>query len=294
MATSIKRKIDYYKITAQGGDNGLFGEKLAEIVSNIAPVDREVDYHGSKANFHASLDEDGYIRGCIHQLRFSSPTKRKVGDTNTKLVDLEQNEGINEQTYFIYCPETSYICMEYNYHGPKIGMLINIVNGLYKKHLESNPVRSSYELVRRGGTIKKAYESHDIRSVVVKPVDPITAGLDEDADYPAVVQQFKPPKGTRMVFKLSAREKGTRLMSGDQFKSEVLRSEQDLEYYAKLEVNMFDDETGRTVAYDLVKDKLQDEISVQLVGESNAVNPESISRILTERIEYLKENYDIG
>lgn len=294
MATSIKRKIDYFKITADGGDKGLFGEKLAEIVSNIAPVDREVDYHGSKANFHASLDEDGYIRGCLHQLRFSSPTKRKIGDTNTKLVDLEQNEGINEQTYFIYCPKTSYICMEYNYHGPKIGMLLNIVNALHKKEIEPKARRSSYSLVRRGGTIKKAYESHDIRSITVKPVDPITAGVNEDADYPSVVQQFKPPKNARMVFKLSAKEKGTRLMSGDEFKSDVLRNEQDLEFYAKLEVSLFDDETGRTVAYDLVKDKLQDEVSVQLVGDSNAVNPESISRILTERIEYLKENYDIG
>lgn len=294
MATSIKRKFDYYRITAEGGDNGRFGEKLGEIISNIAPADREVDYHGNKANLHVTIDEDGYVRGCIHQLRFSSPTKRKVGNTDTKLVDLEQDEGINEQTYFIYCPKTSYICMEYNYHGPKIGMLINIVNGLYKKHIDNKAVRSSYELVKRGGTIKKVYESHDIRAVVIKPVDPLTTGLSDDADYPEVIQEFKPPKGVKLEVKMSARERRTRLMSGDEFKQKVLPSDQDLELYAKLDVTVFDDETGRTVAYDLVKDKLQDEISVQLVSDSNAVNPDSITRILTERIEYLKENYHVN
>jgi hypothetical protein len=291
---TTERKIDYFKITATGGDNGLFGHKLIEINEKVSESDRETDYFNSKVNFFLleSKAGDKKIRGIVQQLRQEAPSIREIGHTKSTPVPLKDTEGIDEQTHFIYNPVTSLIAIEYNYHGPKIGLLVNVVNRLYRDHLEPKGERSSYMFIQQGDARKKVSESHEVRSIIARPVDPMTMGeMNEDVDLPAAIKLFKPQENVKVEFKLTARQKGSRLMTGGNFVHDYLPNEQDIRLYDKLEVNAFDEETGKVIPYDLIKDKLQHKATVELTPGTKQIDTNSIVSIIEQRIIEVEQNY---
>jgi hypothetical protein len=293
--TTTTRTLQYFNVTAfPGGDHGLFGVKLSEIIKQVTPEDREYDYVGTSVNIELinSEKEDKYIRGTVQQMRSSAPSKRRRGHTESTPIALNDDEGIDEKTHFIYCPDTSLLCIEYNYHGPKVGLLTSVVNGLYKEHIEKTEKRNSYEYIQTRQAVKKVTEQREIRSVVAKLIDPKTTGhLSDDLDLPDVFKEFKAPKHTSVEITLKSDVRGGVALTMDAFKKMFLRNKGDLEHYDKLKVKVNDDETGKPIEYDLVHDKLEDSIIVNFTPGTSEVDTKNIIKIMEEHIAKAKEQY---
>lgn len=283
-----------------GGDKGHFGEKLNSIIENLTAEQREHDYQGSSVNLEIikpqpkkeGEKQDKYIRGTVRQLRSVAPSVRERGKMNTTPVNLKDNEGIDEKTHFIYCPETSLVCIEYNYHGPKIGLLTYLVNSLYKENIAPKAKRSGYEYIKAQEAVSKVEKTTEVRSVVAQMVDPQTTGnLNSDLDLPAVFKAFKPPKHTKLEFVIKPQKQGAAAMLTADFKKWFLRKKSDLEYFDKLQVKITDDETGKPAVYDLVKDKLQDEVIAQFTPGTSEINTPQMMKLMEEHITKAKAEY---
>jgi len=303
--TTIERRLEYFNVTAfPRGDNGLFGEKLKAIIDNVEPSDREYPYHATSVNISLvpvkatkedakdSTDEPEYIRGYVQQLRTTAPSKRRMGTNTSSPIQLNDDEGIDEKTHFVYCPKTSVICVEYNYHGPKIGLLIGVVNGLYKEKIDKKAVRNSHEYIQTKKAVDKIIQKKRVKSVTAKLIDPKTTGnMSGELDLPDVFKEFKAPEHTVVEVTLKSDVKGGFALTGDAFKSLFLRNKQDVNLYGKLKVVAEDDETGKPVEYDLIKDKLNDDIKVALVAGTKEVDTNSILPIMEEHVTRAKKTY---
>lgn len=292
--TTTERTLHYFNITATGGDKGLFGKKLSGLSSDVTDKDREYAYRGSWVNFELvpkaeDEEDDGRIRGIIKQLRTIAPSKRTLGDVTSTPVDLGDDEGIDEATHFIYDTKKSLLSIEYNYHGPKVGLLIHMVNAMYKEKIDKKAIRSGFMYVQTERAVDKVVERQFVRSVIAKPVDPLTVGgLSDDLDLPAVFDAFEPPKETRIEVKLTAQERGGMALKISEFKRLFLRDKSDLQYYDKLNVSILD-ESGKTVEYDLIKDKLQDDIIVDLVSGTTQIDSVDILKKMNTRMNVIKK-----
>jgi hypothetical protein len=283
----IQRRIEYFKITAKGGDNGLFGDKLKQLSSQLSSHDREFEHFDSSVNFNLIDSDDGLIRGAVFQSRSTAPSKRKMGAITTTPVELDDDEGIDEKTHFIYCPERSYVCIEYNYHGPKLPLIVRMINKLYSKHIDKDAVRSGYSYIQAGNAVDMVINhSERVRSVQAKLVNPKTvAPMNEQPDLPDVFDSFKPPKETVVEVKIKGAQRGSTAMSISKFKSFILRNRDDLQYYDTLKVEAVD-ETGKTVPYDLIKDKMADTVTVPYSDGTKEIS----SAVIFEKMDSLFED----
>lgn len=289
--TTIKRTLHYFNITATGGDKGLFGGKLTKLFDEVASKDREYFYRGTWVNFELIErdNDDGKIRGVIKQLRTAAPSKRTLGNTATTPIDLEEDEGIDESTHFIYDTSKSLLSIEYNYHGPKVGLLVHMVNSMFKDAIDKKAKRSGYMYVQTERAVDKVVERQFVRSVIAKPVDPMTVGgLSDDLNLPDVFKAFEPPKESRIEVKLTAQERGGMALKMTEFKRLFLRNKEDLQYYDKLNVAI-QDESGKTVEYDLIKDKLQDDIVVELLPGTNQLDTSDIMTKMNTKMNTVKK-----
>ena len=290
---TIDRKLHYFKITATGGDRGLFGEKLTRIFDEVASSDREYSYRGTWVNLELieRNNNDSKIRGIIKQLRTTAPSKRTFGVTTTTPIHLEEDEGIDESTHFIYDKSTSLLSIEYNYHGPKVGLLVHMVNTIFKDKIDKESRRSGYMYIQAGHALNRVMKKQFVRSVIAKPIDPITVGvLSSDVSLPRVFEEFKPPKESRIEVRLMAQQRGGMALKINDFKRLFLRNKEDLQYYDKLNVAI-QDESGKTVEYNLVEDKLQDEIVVNLILGTKQIDTNDIMIKKNTKMDAIKKEY---
>lgn len=287
---SVDRRIEYYQISnSKGVDNGSYGNKLTELCTQLQILQREFPYNGTSVNFEIlNTAQNGELTGVFTQNRTTAPTKRRKGSIKTTSVDLQSEEGICEKTYFIYDPNTSLMAVEYNYHGPKIGLMIHGINKLYKKEIDSSATRSTYVFVRGDDSVAKVSQHHRVRAVVARLHDPATMGeTKESLDFPEACKQFAPPPGGQIDIKVKSKFRATPVYSMSEFLKKYLRKESDLNYYEKFNVEVEDDQTGKPIAYDLLKDKLQDKIVVMLVDGTNELDQSDIIVKMTERFQVI-------
>jgi hypothetical protein len=286
--TTIKRTLNYFNITAfPGGDKGLFGEKLKTLCESLDALERETDYRGRGVRFDIeSVSDNGIIKGTFQQLRENAPSIRKAGQENSKPILLEDDEGVNEKTHFMYDPVTSRICVENNYHGPKIGLMVNVINSMYKTHVDNKERRNSFEFIQTKKAIKKIKELYNVRSVVARYTDPYSVDISPDSkEAPDVFKEFSAPQHSRLEIKLTSTVKGGVVMKTVEFFNKFLKEEKQLQLYEKLQVNVEDDETGKPRVFDLVKDQLHEEIIAPLTQGTREVNSTAIFEIMEEKFE---------
>ena len=80
-------------------------------------------------------------------------------------------------------------------------------------------------------------------------------------------------------------------MSGGAFISDYVPSDQDVQLYDKLEVNAVNEETGKVIVYDLVKDKLQDSVTVGFIPGTKQIETTNLITYMEQRIIEVQHNY---
>jgi hypothetical protein len=287
-------RFDYYEVTAEGGDNGLFKDKITSIVANVAERDREIQIGTSLYNFNAVVDEQAkLIVGNIRDLRYIVPSKGKAGTNKTEPITLAENEGISEKTYFVYNYEKNKLAIHYNYHGPKIANLFSIINKLYKERimLDIIPrpefVRSSYRPYILGSEVALALASNHITCIVAKTKKPVEGGeIDEDADFPELVSAYGLPLNITKELILKDRHGGL-----SAFFQKFLRRNEDIEYYDKFQVNMMNPQTDKVDQYDLISNKLKHVVEVALKENSREIDSDSAVVAIRDSLASMVEKY---
>lgn len=292
-SVSVDRKLQYFRITAYPGkDGGLFGEKFTSVCKDIPEDAREYDYQGTQVNLELYEDgsNDGLVRGIVQQIRDNAPSKRKRGHNTTSVIDLEEDEGINEKTHFIYDPATSIICVEHNYHGPKIGLIVRVVDGLYKQVEKGSP-RVSYEFIQTEQAIKRLQQVHNVRSVVARFTDPATmVGGTDELDLPEVLDEFKAGKNVKLEVKASSTVRGGVIMQTVDFFKKYLPQPRSVQVYDKLVVTAEDD-TGKPFVIDLVHDKLEEKIIAPFKENTREVDSSLIFGQMAENFAKVGKQY---
>lgn len=289
---SAEKTVHFFKITADGGDNGLFGDKLLEIAKQIKPESRETDYKGDHVNFdiESRSSSDGLVYGSFFQSREDTPSKRKEGEVTRSPIPLDDDENINETTHFVYSPQSSYIAVEWNFHGPKIGLITWVVNHLYKS-IDKDVSRNGWMYIRSGNAYGEVMKHENIRSVTASLKDPSELeGLSLNAQMPEVRNQMMNISDAKLELSLRSRRPGGIVMQLQGLKSRFLPNQQSIGLYDKLKVEV-EDRTGKAVEFDLVKDKLVKKVVVSKDPVTNEVDANAMFSALEEILLYAVKNY---
>lgn len=288
-------RLDYYEITAADGDRELFKNKIEAVLGEVSEIDREFHVGTSSYNFNATIDADKkLIIGDIRDLRAIVPSKGRYGSNETTQIDLRGNEGISEKTYFIYDYRRNKLVISYNYHGPKIKHLLLLVNDTYKNKILSltEPrvkfVRSSYQPYLLGREIQLALTNPVITCIEARTKTPVENNeISEDADWPELKDAYNLPPEVRKEVILKDTS-GTTLAG---VMRRFLRREQDIEYYDKFKVSMLNPYTNDIDAYDLISNKLQEQVSVTLKEGSKEIDSNDAIIVMKANLTAISDKY---
>jgi hypothetical protein len=290
-----KLRLDYYEITAENDDRTLFKDKIEAILADVAEKDREFQIGTSLFNFHAQVHEaEQLIIGSTRDLRYIVPSKGKIGTNQTEQIHLDNNEGISETTYFIYDYGKNKLVISYNYHGPKVVNLVNMINRLYKDKIiptiEPKPefIRSSYKPVILGNDIELALSSKHISGIVARTRKPVESReISDEADWPDLMKAYDlPPEVTK---ELTLRDKGGSLFG---VIKRLLPKRESIEYYDKFRVNMINPETEKVDVYDLIQNKLKALVIVSLKDNSREIDGASAIEVMRANLAGMTDKYD--
>lgn len=298
MSDMAKVRLDYYKVTATDGDKELFINKLMAINDSIDEPSREYKVGDSYYNFTFEIDETSHsIFGHIRQLRTSAvPSKGRVGTNDTSQIPLQENEGISEKTYFLYHYKKNKLVINYNHHGPRIGGLFRLINNLYKEKIISGLsgekrvryVRSSYVPYLLGSEIELALRSNKITCIQVRPKTPVESGeTTGDESFPEICEMYSdfPAEVTKEII-LKDKEGRLKRIFG-----KFLRRKEDIEHFDKFRVEMVNPETETIDEYDLIKNKLQERVSVSLREDSRELDEVEMKSVMKSNFKAVSERY---
>lgn len=278
-------RVEYYKPTAADGDNELFATKIRNIMHNISESDREAEFGESHINFEVTESSNRFM-GSLRVLRQSTPRKGRLGTNATSDLGLGEDEGVCEISHFIYDQEVNRLAMQYNYYGPKVSHLFNLVNRLYDKISADSP-RCSYYPIVTDSKLSFALESGDIHAVVARPKHPVADDLvPADMNWQQLYKTYNLPDNTSMTISLNNRNGGLR----DSLQS-FLSHRDGINQYDKLEVSMVNPESGKVEKYDLIKNKLQTKLFVPLINNKE-IDTELLRTMMVEDFNRLAEMYD--
>lgn len=283
-------RIDYYKVTAKGGDGGRFGNMLACIEQNVSERDRETTM--KMQNYNLTIQGnvcDKYFVCCVRSLRSDAPSKGHKWTNQTKPIALETDEGISEQTLCIYDPETSVVAVQYNYHGPKIGDLFRLakaINNEYKLGIYIDGL--GYMPFILGSQIALAMNSNTISAIEAKSRFPVRDGiLKSDADFPDMCLAYKMPRETSV--EIIIQQRGGSL--GTVLKRSFLRKADDINLFSKLKVTLQNPETNEFEQCDLIKNVLRGSIQIQRVPGTKEFDKGTLQSLMIDNYELMKGKY---
>ena len=289
MAQSFKRTAYYYRIFTPDGSEE-FAHKLRKVCS-LSENEREFEHDDTTVNISiaADLTIDGKktVTGIIRILRYVAPSIGERGTLNSHPIKLDEDQGVNEKTHFVYLPDAHALAVEYNHYGPKIGLLVKLVNELYVKHFDEHAKDSSYIYISAKNAWEKLEDADGIRTVTFEYAD-LTSKADKDmlpygtaahdllsSGVPHVAQiTLKPEKGAKGIM-MSIKE------FSDKFKKSLTNGQ-----LTKLKAKVVHEgETGSVEEIDFVKDKLVADFSVVLLTPgTKEINSSFLLEAMTQDI----------
>ncbi len=271
--SNITRTVYYYKIFNPDGSLS-FNRKIQKICE-LPEVDREYTHQDVTVNIQVAASGTGndlVLSGVVRLLRYVAPSVGLRGTNSSKPIELEDDEGVNEKTHFVYIPSKNVIAVEYNHYGPKVGLLFKVVNELYRSNFDSKSVNNSYIYITNSDGLTKISNSHGIRKVHLEYVE---EPLDTAQDTTPLMAAYRnalsvgDTQSVEMILKPRQNSRD-RIMSGVEFIKNLIphggSSSSDLSGFKKLKVT-YENETGGTDVLDLIQDKLSRDFSAIQVKE---------------------------
>lgn len=270
MTQLFKRTAYYYRVFTPE-DSEDFAYKLRKVCL-LSEREREFEQDETTVNITTAsditIDGKRVVVGVVRILRYIAPSIGERGTLNSHPIELDEDQGVNEKTHFAFVPDTNALAVEYNHYGPKVGLLIKLVNELYKEHFDERSPDTTYIYISAKSAWKKLQDSTGVRTVTFEYAD-LTSKAEKDmlpyktatqdllsSGVPHIAQiTLKPEKGSKDIM-MSIRE------FTDKFK-QALTNGQLTKLKAKV---VHEGQTGSVEEIDFVKDKLVADFSVVLLS----------------------------
>ena len=150
MATQVK--IDFYQVTMPAGAGIPFEGLLRQVDSSSKDETRNVDVRGAPVRLQHASPDKGLWEGEMLRIRMASlPVKAKLTGTIRRL-DFEDDEGIGEETAFLYYPAWRILLLQRNQHGVAASSLARYFDnrGGFADGIVLSPILQSDALARLG------------------------------------------------------------------------------------------------------------------------------------------------
>lgn len=287
---SLNVRIDYYKVTAKGGDDGRFGGMLTCINQNVNERERETLM--KTQNYNLTIQEgvgDKYLVCCVRSLRGDAPSKGQKWTNQTEPIALKANEGISEQTLCVYDPKTSVMAVQYNYHGPKIGDLFRLAKAINNEfelgvHIDG----LGYMPFILGSQIDLAMSSHTVSAIEAKSRFPVQEGiLRPDDNFPDMCLAYEMPRETSVEIKI--KQKGGSL--NGILRRSFLRKVEDISRFSKLKVTLRNPETNEPEECDLIKNVLRSKVQIDKIPGTKEFDKDVLQGLIINDYESMRKRY---
>lgn len=273
--STIQRSVFYFKDQPVEGGRSFY-EKIKSI-HDLDTEQREFDCgEENTCNLWYTVN-DGVLAGTVELIRYVSPTIRQRGTNQSSTVDLQDGQGVNERSHFIFNPANSTFAFEYNHFGPKIGMLYRMVNRLYRDKFDQKTPQSTFAYISAGTAMERLNAAYGVRTVQVRYAGSV---LSDNADVDSTLNQslssvikFGNARTIDILLRGEPHAKGF-IMRSAEFVSKFLpHGDQSLQNFEKLEVKVQENETGGVEIIDFFKDKMLSELrAVKLHEHSREID----------------------
>lgn len=269
MPKSLKRTVYYYKVFTPANSES-FDKKIRKVCS-LGVADREFAHLEVTLNIDTQMiliEDTSVLTGIVHLSRNDAPSIRRVGTTTSEPIPLEDDQAIDEKTHFVFLPESGILAVEYNHHGPKVRLILKIVNELYAVKFDKDSQDSSFMYLSAGDGWRRIADSGGIKYVMFEYMNVTPQTMPEEAPYREAVKDLLStgtPQTAQIILKA---EKNSRdiIMSIKEFISKFRKGLNDGQFN-KFKVKIEENETGGTETIDLIKDKLVKDFSVVPLAE---------------------------
>jgi hypothetical protein len=273
------RKIYYYKINRPNNAKD-FDEKLRQICQ-LEEGHREVVCNNVSVNVKIHEDEPDLIAASIRLLRNSAPTIGRVGTNDSRQIEMEDAEGVNEQTHFVYQKSTRILAIEHNSHGPKIALIVKAINMIYKGQIDPQAKKNYYEMIVDHTALDRVQAAYGIKMVTTQlsTGEDVTA-IQNSVSLPAAYRSaigLGDTQEVEIILKPKAYSKAL-IMRFGQFMSDILwGNPTNISKYKKLKVKVQTNETGGVEEINLLDDFMVNEVNVIKLNErSRAIDSQDM------------------
>lgn len=119
----MKIKVDFFKVEEPTRDTNLFHDALRRVVEMPDDVSRTRDVFSSKIRMQSLIEEDQFMSGELARIRMDEvPLKISLAGRKEE-INLDEDEGIGEETAFMFSPELHVCAVQRNRYGVSVGML---------------------------------------------------------------------------------------------------------------------------------------------------------------------------
>lgn len=288
-------KIHYYQPTLLHQDesyesSNLLREKLL-FLSTLEANERECPFlDGKSYNIEIQHDSSvGIIYGTIRLLRSDAPSKGKRGTNETQVIQLNADEGISELTMFAFDYHHGVIGIQYNHYGPREHDLSYLINTLYEKKQSANKGATVvFRPIILGTEIESVLKSSKVTAITARLKKPVSEGeVPPNANWQELFGYLNIPETATQEIKITDRNGGLVQTLRDMLPG----GKKDVLQFDKFSVNCSTPEEEKITPHDLIKNKLSQNITVDLIDGSKQINTEGALPVLLNNIKNVTEKY---
>ncbi len=272
MATA-HRKFYYYKTEP---DDISFLERLETVQRLDNRIRTSFTHTGRQVLFETNRREN-LVCGFITLLRDDEVPS--IGQRNSPIgrpMQLDPDQGVLEQSHFVFLPSKRVLVFEYNHFGPRISLLFNCLNRLFKDHVDEGADDMTYNYIPRGDALDRIRTARGIVALDISYTPAVElAGSEGDTTIHDLFRQAT-EIGEPQTIEIALRgTKRNRLMSAPQFLNTIIRSGRDISDYKKLRTKI-ENSLGAIEVVDLLQDRTVSALSVLRLDQHRQLNADNV------------------
>jgi hypothetical protein len=255
---TAKRKFYYYRT---GPDEVSFLDRVRSAEGLELQLRASVT-HGGRQVMFVTHNRENFLCGYITLLRDDQVPS--LGERNSPIgtpMQLAANQGVLEQSHFVFMPSSRVLVFEYNHFGPRVNLLIDTLNQLYQDNINDSDEEITYSYVPRGDALDRLRRGRGVIGFDMSFVPMAETTSDSSTSLHGLFRhaaEIGEPQNIEIVLKGT---KSNKLMSVTSFMDDLTHSGRDVTDYKKLKVKI-ENSTGAVEVIDLLQDRVVSELSV--------------------------------
>lgn len=277
---TTKRTLSFFKVKTET-PNSL--EKILKYIHELNWEDMYTKKSLDERIFLRWLKEDsGFIFWKICILRLSwIPKKSTIWDRNVHDIWLSNNEWVTETTHFLYSPSRNLLVLEYNHFWPRIWTFEWHLNERANTHETWWISEVNIKPILNKETIQKLEDMKEIRLLSISvPKTSIWNLSENDSSFFDLFENsfnFWNTQEVTIVLKAESKNRNPIFKDISLLKEELEKFGYEInETFNDLKVKAMSNSLNKIITYDLLQDKIKDDISVIKLWTSRDIDSDDM------------------